>query len=108
MPRYVASRTLAQADWNNTTVLSEDVAGRGTELKREDGGDILVYGSAGLVRSLLPQALVDRIHLLIYPTVLGRGTRLFPADYAARFDLEDLRQLGSGIVHAVHSRADVK
>ncbi|KQW75751.1 hypothetical protein ASC89_22750 [Devosia sp. Root413D1] len=103
MPKYVASTTLQQADWSNTTVLARDVAGEVRRMKDDGGGDILVYGSAGLVHSLLPHGLVDQVHMLIYPTVLGRGTRLFPADYAARFDLRDLRQLGSGMVHAVYA-----
>ncbi len=103
MPKYVASTTLQQAAWSNTTVLSGDVAAEVHRLKSEGDGDILVYGSAGLVHSLLPHGLVDQVHMLIYPTVLGRGTRLFPVDYAARFELRDLRQLGSGMVHAVYA-----
>ena len=102
MPKYVASTTMKQADWANTTILSADVAGEVRRLKAGDGGDILVYGSAGLVHSLLPLGLVDRVHMLIYPVVLGRGTRLFPPDYAARFDLRDLRRLESGMAHAVY------
>jgi dihydrofolate reductase len=102
MPKYVASNTMRQADWTNTQVLSGNVTDAVVRLKNEGGGNIVIYGSAGLVHSLLPHGLVDQVHMLIYPTVLGRGTRLFPADYAARFDLADLRQLGSGIVHAVY------
>ena len=102
MPKYVASNTMREADWTNTQVLSGDVTDAVGRLKDEGAGDIVIYGSAGLVHSLLPYGLVDQVHMLIYPTVLGRGTRLFPPDYAARFDLVDLRQLGSGIVHAVY------
>lgn len=105
MPKYVASRTMQQADWSNTTVLSGDVVAEVRRLKQEGEGNILVYGSAGLVHSLLPHGLVDQIHMLVYPTVLGRGTRLFPDGYAASFDLADLRQLGSGMVHVVYRRA---
>ncbi|MFC0009217.1 dihydrofolate reductase family protein [Devosia nitrariae] len=100
MRKYVASNTLKDATWTNTSVLSGDVVGAVRDLKAESGGDIVVYGSAGLVHSLLPQGLVDKVHMLIYPTVLGRGTRLFPAGYASAFELADLRRLGSGIVHA--------
>ena len=103
MPKYVASNTMRQAEWNNTTVLSGDVSGEVRRLRNGDGGDILVYGSAGLVHSLLPDGLIDQIHMLIYPVVLGRGTRLFPMGFAAQFDLQELRQLGSGIVHAVYA-----
>ncbi|WP_163270009.1 dihydrofolate reductase family protein [Chelativorans alearense] len=100
MRKYVASNTLEEATWTNTTVLSGDVIGAVRDIKAEGGGDIVVYGSAGLVHSLLPHGLVDKVHMLIYPTVLGRGTRLFPAGYASDFKLGDLRRLGSGIVHA--------
>ena len=102
MPKYVASNTMRHADWNNTKVLSGDVIGAIRDLKDAEGGDIIVYGSAGLVHSLLPHALVDHIHMLIYPTVLGRGTRLFPGNYASVFDLADVRRLGGGIVHVVY------
>lgn len=100
MRKYVASNTLKAATWTNTAVISGDVIGAVRALKAEDGGDIVIYGSAGLVHSLLPHGLVDKLHMLIYPVVLGRGTKLFPPDYASRFELDDLKQLGSGIVHA--------
>ncbi|OEO29048.1 hypothetical protein VW23_027230 [Devosia insulae DS-56] len=102
MPKYVASTTMREATWSNTTILSSDVAAAVRRLKSAGDGDILVYGSAGLVHSLLPLGLVDQVHMLIYPTVLGRGTRLFPAGYASRLELGDLQQLGSGMVHAVY------
>jgi dihydrofolate reductase len=102
MPKYVASNTMREAAWTNTRVLSGDVPGEVRRLKAEGGGDILVYGSAGLVHSLLPHGLIDQVHLLIYPVVLGRGTRLFPANYAAHFDLQELKELNSGMVHAVY------
>jgi dihydrofolate reductase len=76
------------------------VIGAVRDLKAEGGGDIVVYGSALLVHSLLSRGLVDEVHMMIYPTVLGRGTRLFPAGYASVFDLKDLKRLGSGVVHA--------
>jgi dihydrofolate reductase len=100
--KYVASTTMHQADWTNTTIITGDVADQVRRLKNEGGGDILIYGSAGLVHSLLPHGLIDRVHMLIYPVVLGRGTRLFPLGYAARFDLRDLRTLESGMAHAVY------
>lgn len=100
MRKFVASNTLQEASWTNTTVLSGDVTGAVRDLKAEDGGDIVIYGSPGLVHSLLPHGLVDKVHMLIYPTVLGRGIRLFPADYTSAFELGDLKRLGSGIVHA--------
>ena len=100
MRKYVASNTMKQAEWTNTSVLADDVVGAVRELKAEGGGDILIYGSAGLVHTLLPQGVVDEVRLMIYPTLLGRGTRLFPSDYAATLELKAIRPLGSGIVHA--------
>ncbi|MGK9165773.1 dihydrofolate reductase family protein [Inquilinus limosus] len=100
MRKYVASNTLKEATWTNTSVLSGGVVGAVRALKAERGGDIVIYGSPGLVHSLLPHGLVDKVHMTIYPTVLGRGTRLFPAGYASILELGDLRRLGSGIVHA--------
>ncbi|MFC6487022.1 dihydrofolate reductase family protein [Nitratireductor sp. GCM10026969] len=93
MRKYVASNTLEEATWTNTTILSGDVIGAVRDIKAENGGDIIIYGSAGLVHGLLPHGLVDKVHMLIYPTVLGRGTRLFPAGYASAFELGDLRRL---------------
>jgi dihydrofolate reductase len=100
MRKYVASNTLHEATWTNTSVLSGDVIGAVRDLKAEDGGDIVIYGSAGLVHSLLPHGLVDKVHILTFPTVLGRGTRLFPAGYTSVLNLADVKRLGSGIVHS--------
>ena len=102
MPKYVASNTLGKATWTNTTVLSGDVAGAVRALKAETGGDILIYGSAGLVHSLLPAGLVDEVRLMIYPTVLGRGTRLFPEGFGSNLELVRVKALGSGIIHAAY------
>lgn len=104
MRKYVASRTLADPKWTNTSVLGDAVTAV-RDLKAEEGGDILIYGSAGLVHSLLPAGLIDRIHMLTYPTVLGRGTPLFPSGFASRFELKEVKPLGSGIVHTVYAQA---
>lgn len=97
MPKYVASRTLSSAAWNNTTVLSDAVAGV-KELKAGDGGDVLVYGSASLVHDLVRAGLVDLLHIMVYPTVLGRGIRLLPEGWSGQLKLDTLTPLGSGIV----------
>ncbi|TWF78192.1 dihydrofolate reductase [Pseudonocardia hierapolitana] len=78
-PKYVASTTLTDLRWANTTVLSGDVAGATGELRAQPGGDLQVWGSGTLIRWLLDQRLVDEIVLLTYPVVVGQGTRLFPA-----------------------------
>ena len=75
-PKYVASRTLQRADWNNTTVLGSELADEITRLK-EQHDEIQVPGSAGLIQSLLREDLVDEFSMLVFPVVLGTGKRLF-------------------------------
>src|SRR5919202_2410396 len=78
MPKYVVSTTLQDPEWNNSTVVRDDIAGVVAELKKEFSGDILVNGSIRLVQTLLDERLVDELRLMLYPVVLGGGKRLFP------------------------------
>ena len=78
MPKHVVSTTLTDPTWSYTEVISDDVLERVRELKRSDGGQLLMYGSATLMRSLMAHDLVDEFHFLLNPVVVGQGARLFP------------------------------
>jgi dihydrofolate reductase len=105
-PKYVASTTLTEPRWANTTVLSGDLAAAIRDLKAKPGGELQVHGSGALIRWLLENNLVDEITLLIVPVVLGQGTRLFPAagpDLA--LDLVESRADAKGVTIQVYRPA---
>jgi dihydrofolate reductase len=77
MPKYVVSTTLTAPEWNNSTVISDNVAEEVAKLKQQTDGDILVNGSATLVHTLIEHGLVDEYRLMVFPVVLGKGKRLF-------------------------------
>jgi len=77
MPKYVASSTLTDPKWSNSTVIKGDVVSEVSKLKQEISGEILVYASYQLVRTLIEHDLVDEFRLVIFPVVLGGGDRLF-------------------------------
>jgi len=105
-PKYVASTTLTDPQWADTTVLSGDVAAAVSELKAKPGGELQVVGSLSLVRLLLDNDLVDELTLLTYPVVVGQGTRLFPdsgPDLA--LELVESRATTSGVTIQVYRTA---
>ena len=80
VPKYVVSNTLDAAGWNNTTVVSGDVAGRLAEIRAATDGEITMSGSATTVRWLLANGLLDQLNLLVHPIAIGHGKRLFEDD----------------------------
>ncbi|MDP9247506.1 MAG: dihydrofolate reductase family protein [Candidatus Dormibacteraeota bacterium] len=102
-PKYLASNTLTDPHWANTTVLSGDLAAAIGELKAKPAGELQVHGSGALTRWLLDNDLVDEMNLLIFPVVVGQGTRLFPdtgPDIA--LDLVESRACPKGITIQVY------
>src|SRR6266480_4676077 len=102
-PKYLASTTLTEPRWANTTHLSGDLAAAIGELKAEPGGELQVHGSGALIRWLLDNDLVDEITLLVVPVVLGQGARLFPdAGPEIALDLVDSRADSKGVTIQVY------
>jgi dihydrofolate reductase len=105
-PKYVASNTLTDPEWEGTTVISGDLAGAIDELKTKSDGELQVHGSGALTRWLLENDLVDEMNLLVCPVVVGQGARLFPdtgPDLA--LDLVDSRTFPKGITLQVYRPA---
>ena len=107
MPKFVVSTTLEGAQWNNSTVIKGDVAEEVATLKQRPGGDILVNGSATLVRTLAEDGLVDEYRLMAFPVALGRGKRLFEdVSDSTALRLVDTKQVGSdGVLILIYQPA---
>ncbi len=105
MPKYVYSTTLESADWQNTTVLSGDFAADIAKVKEDVDGDILIAGSAQLVRGLIATDLLDELRLMLFPVVLGTGKRLFADDgRKVPLTLSDARTVGAGVQILTYER----
>ena len=105
-PKYVASTTLTDPRWADTTVLSGDLAAAIGALKAKAGGELQVHGSGALFRWLLDNDLVDEMTLFTFPVVVGQGTRLFPATGPdAALDLVEARSTPKGITIQVYRSA---
>jgi dihydrofolate reductase len=105
MPKHVVSSTLSEPlEWDNSTLISGDVAAEVAKLRREQGGPILVAGSQTLVHSLIENDLVDEYRLMVFPVLIGGGKRVFP-DSADKHPLKlvEAKPFDSGVViHTYH------
>ena len=107
MQKYVVSTTLEEPlGWQNSTLIAENVVEQITNLKQEDGGDIVISGSGALVRSLLQYGLLDELKLMIHPVVVGGGKRLFE-DFGEQKALElvDSKTFETGVLYLTYRPA---
>jgi dihydrofolate reductase len=104
--KHVASTTLDQVDWNNSTLITGDVAEYVAALKREDGPEIQVHGSPGLIQTLLKHDLIDEFRLWIFPVVVGTGKRFFgDGTIPAGLKLVDSKVTKTGVTVNTYERA---
>jgi dihydrofolate reductase len=107
MPKYVVSSTLKDPEWNNSTVLTGEVADEVAKLKERHDGDIVVHGSPQLVQTLIENDLVDEYRLMVFPVVLGSGKRLFGETTDKKsLRLVDSKVVGDGVSILVYQPAD--
>ena len=105
--KYVVSTTLeGPLEWNNATLIGENVAEELSEIKRQPGKDIVISGSGALVRSLLDDGLIDELKLMVHPVVVGRGKRLFEeGEKRTALELVDSRTFATGVVYLTYRPA---
>jgi dihydrofolate reductase len=106
MPKHVVSSTLENPEWTNTTVIDGDLEEEVAKLKDQYDGDIVVHGSVTLAQALIDKDLVDALHLMVFPVVLGSGKRLF-GDTADKktLKLTDSKTVGDGVAILIYGRA---
>ncbi len=101
--KYVVAETLEEPlEWQNSTLIKDNIVEEITNLKQQDGKDITVHGSATLVQTLMQHDLVDRYRLLVYPVVVGSGKRLFEEGTTATLKLVESQSFGSGVVALIY------
>ena len=108
VPKYVVSNTLKEAAWNNTTVVSGDVAEEIREIKGKTDGDIAMSGSATLVRWLLANGLLDELRLLVHPIAVGKGQRLFEDTPTHPLQLVNHETFKTGVLNLTYAPATEK
>jgi dihydrofolate reductase len=97
--KIVVSSTLESADWNNTRLITGDLAAEFGKLKDSEGGTIAIYGSPKLVHSFLAEGLIDEFRIVVHPIVIGAGTPLFPAGTALELDPVESHSFASGATY---------
>jgi dihydrofolate reductase len=103
MPKYVVSKTLDKAEWNNSTILRGDPVQEAMKLKQKISGDILVNGSAQLVFALMEHNLVDEYRLMFFPVVLGKGKRMFSEGAnKATLRIGEVKPMGNAVTMILH------
>ncbi|ACT96618.1 dihydrofolate reductase family protein [Dyadobacter fermentans] len=99
IPKFVFSTTLPSADWNNTTLIKDNVAEEISKLKQQPGKDLVIFGSPGLAKSLMNLGLIDEYKLTLHPIILGKGISLFDSNTEmSKLKLVESKTLGSGVV----------
>ena len=107
LPKYVVSQSLRTVGWQNASIIKGNAAETIAELKQQSGGDILLFGSADLLNSLIKHDLIDEYRLMVFPVVLGSGKRLFrDTTDATHLELVDTRTFESGVTVLTYRPAD--
>jgi dihydrofolate reductase len=101
--KYVVSNTVSEATWENSSVINGDVYASLAALKKDTG--LSTTGSATLVRSLLEQGVVDELHLLVHPIVIGHGKKLFADGQTVPLELKSVTTFQTGVLHLVYTPA---
>jgi dihydrofolate reductase len=105
-PKYVVSTTLTAAEWQNSTLINGDVVKELTRIKEQPGGNLSTTGSGTLVLSLLREGILDELHLLVHPILVGAGKRLFDDGPQVPLRLTDSKTFTTGVLHLTYERAD--
>ena len=106
--KYVVSTTLQEPlEWNNTSLIGENVAEEISELKQQPGKDIVISGSGALVRSLLDDGLIDELRLMVHPVIVGSGKRLFEeGEKQTALELVDSKVFSTGVISLTYGPAE--
>ncbi|SEI53786.1 Dihydrofolate reductase [Dyadobacter sp. SG02] len=101
IPKVVFSTTLDSADWNNTTLIKDNVVEEVNKLKQQPGKDLVIFGSPGLAKSFMKLGLIDEYKLTVHPIILGNGISLFDTSInTSKLKLLDAKTLNSGVITA--------